>query len=355
MNFVPKWGKKPGSMELETSQPKSPRPPRAIVLLSGGLDSVLAAKIVKDEGVEVIGLHLVSPFGCENEVKKCADQLGIDLLFRDKGEAYLDLVEGPKYGYGKAMNPCIDCRIYMFKLAEKVMNETGAQFVITGEVLGQRPMSQQKNSLNTIDRNSPLFGRVLRPLSAKLLEPTIAEESGWVKRENMLGISGRGRKDQLALAQSLGLTFFAAPSGGCLLTEVAFGNRLRDLIGHKTHQTSEERIAQSAMLRLGRHFRLSENAKVIVCRNEKENQEIEKLWSNSGGLLFIPGNFDGPSAVAFGDVNDDHRATIAGIMARYGKGKELKSREVVIRENGGEFPLQVTREITEETLERMRL
>jgi tRNA U34 2-thiouridine synthase MnmA/TrmU len=325
---------------------------KAIALLSGGLDSALAARIVKDQGIEVVGLHLLSPFGCIEEVEKVAEELGIRLLMRDKGEAYLDLVQNPTFGYGKAINPCIDCRIYMFEIGERVMREEKAAFLVTGEVLGQRPMSQQKHSMDIIDKKSPVDRLVLRPLSAHRLAPTIPEEEGWVDREKLLGIWGRGRKDQLALAKEFGLTQHKSPGGGCLLTEQAFGKRLRDFFDNPTYRTSQERMAQSQMLRYGRHFRIADGIKIIVGRNQQENENLEKLWPQAGGTLFRPENFDGPSVIAFGDVRP-YRQPIGAVIARYGKGAAGKTVFVDDRKETAVFPVEQS--VSEAELEQMRI
>lgn len=325
---------------------------KAIALLSGGLDSALAAKMVKDQGIEVVGLHLLSPFGCLEEVEKVAEELGVRLLLKEKGEAFLNLVENPKYGYGSAINPCIDCRIFMFELAKKVMEEEKADFIVTGEVLGQRPMSQQRGSMKKIDKESPIEGLVLRPLSAHKFEPTIPEQNGWVDREKLLGIWGRGRKDQLALAKEWGLTKFKSPGGGCLLTEQAFAKRLHDFFEHKTYTTSEERMAQSQMLRYGRHFRVADGVKAIVGRNESENHQLEKLWPAAGGTLLRPENFDGPSAIVFGDAQT-HRQTIGAILARYGKGPALRTVYIDNRQENAVF--NVEKEVSESELGQMRI
>ncbi|MFM8312798.1 MAG: thiamine biosynthesis protein, partial [Deltaproteobacteria bacterium] len=235
--------------------------PSAIALISGGLDSALAASLVKQWGIHVIGLHLTSPFGCTTEAQKVAEEIQIPLQIRAKGEAFIDLIEKPKYGYGSQMNPCIDCRIYMFEWAEKVRQELGADFIVTGEVVGQRPLSQNKAAMALIDRNSPLEDRVLRPLSGGNLPPTLPEKRGWIQREQLRKFSGRGRTEQLALAKELGISAYTSPGGGCLLTEKAFSDRLRDFYRHPHFSTSEQKTAQAELLRLGRHFRPSSDFK----------------------------------------------------------------------------------------------
>ena len=275
---------------------------KAIALMSGGLDSTLAAKLVKDQGIDVVGLHLLSPFGCREEVAKSASSIGIPLLIKAKGESYLDLVENPRYGYGKNMNPCIDCRIFMFTLADVVMRDEGADFIVTGEVLGQRPMSQQRHAMELIDRKSPpsLDRLIVRPLSAHCFETTLPEEMGWIDREKFLSIAGRSRKEQMALATKLDLRDYSTPGGGCLLTESGFSSRLRDFFKHPTFTNTGERMAQSELLRVGRHFRLSETTKLIVGRNQQENEELTAHWREANGAFFYPSNFDSMPAFYLG-------------------------------------------------------
>lgn len=328
---------------------------KAIALMSGGLDSLIAAKLVKDQGVEVIGLHLLSPFGCREDVEKVADSIGIELVFREKGEAYLDLVQNPRYGYGRNMNPCIDCRIFMFQLADIVRQDRGAEFIVTGEVLGQRPMSQQRGAMNLIDNHSPLGDRVLRPLSAHHFEPSFPEVQGWIDREKLLSISGRSRKEQLAIAEEWGLKHYSNPAGGCLLTDSQFSSRLKDFFSYQTHSTSEERLSQSEMLRLGRHFRFSEEAKAIVGRNEKENLELRRLWAKTKGVFFSPVNFPGPVAVFFGKPSLEAREQVGKVIGRYGKSKTLETIDIQEEENDTVSTFTVTQQMTDEELERYRL
>jgi tRNA-uridine 2-sulfurtransferase len=326
--------------------------PKAIALMSGGLDSTLAAKVVADQGVEVLGLHLVSPLGCRNSVQKNADAVGVKLLFKEKGEAYLDLVKNPRFGYGSQMNPCLDCRIFMFQLADVVRQEEGADFIVTGEVVGQRPMSQQRRSMNLIDNNSPVDGLVLRPLSAHLMPMTIPEKQGWVDRTKLFHISGRGRKAQFELAAALGITDYEAPSGGCLLTEGSFTPRLKDFFAHDEGR-GPTRVAQSALLRLGRHFRFSDKLKVIVGRNEGENLEIEALWEPSGGTLFAPQGFSGPALLALGPIDETDREAIGSLIVRYGKGAapfRIEERRAETRDI-----FEVSEAMKEERVEEMRI
>ena len=328
---------------------------KAIVLMSGGLDSALAAKMMIDQGLEVVGLHLVSPFGCKLPVDAGAKHLGIRLVKKDKGEAYLDLVKNPQYGYGKNMNPCLDCRIYMFQLAEVVMKEEGADFVVTGEVVGQRPMSQMRHSMELIDSRTTLKGLLLRPLSAQSLEPTEPEIKGWVDRQKLMGISGRGRRDQIDLAEKIGVSEFAAPGGGCLLTEADFSRRLRDFFGHEKDVAPEMRLAQSQLLHLGRHFRLSEDLKFIVGRNENENRELAVLWEKSGGSYLHPESFTGPDAVVVGPLSHGERMTVARVMMRYSKADSSREQEFTFQTTLGSERLRACGGVNDSELEAWRL
>ena len=282
---------------------------KAIALISGGLDSSLAAKLVKEEGIEVIGLKFKIPF-CPDGSKNFSD-LGIEIKEVNINDDFLEMMKNPRYGYGANMNPCIDCKILMLRRAKELMKEYGAQFIITGEVLGQRPMSQHKQALETIAKKAGLEGLVLRPLSARLLAETIPEKEGWIKRDKLLSFSGRGRKPQLALAETLGIREYAQPAGGCLLTEPEFSKRLKDLVSHEG--LSLEGIE---LLKLGRHFKISQKARLIVGRNEKENRDLLNL-AREGDYLFMPKEIPGPTALGRGIFNDELIELSGGITCRY--------------------------------------
>jgi len=210
---------------------------KALALLSGGLDSTLAVKIIQDQGIEVIALNFTSPFCLCGGKQGCASismakQLGIKLKIINKGKEYLKIIKNPKYGYGKNMNPCIDCRIFILKKAKQYAKKIDAKFIFTGEVLGQRPKSQHMKALRIIDKETGLKNKILRPLSAKLLPETEAEKKGWVNRDELLAISGRSRKEQISLAKKFNMDFFCS-GGGCLLTYKEFSSKLRDLFEHK--------------------------------------------------------------------------------------------------------------------------
>ncbi len=292
---------------------------RAISLLSGGLDSLLASRIVLDLGVEVIGLHFTSPL-C-NAVKdddgrrafRAARELAIRVIVRDKGEEYLDIIRHPKYGYGKNMNPCIDCRIYMLGLTRRVMEEEGASFVVTGEVIGQRPMSQRRETIRLIEKASGLDGLILRPLSARLLPPTLPEREGIVDRERLFDVSGRSRHRQYELVKDYGLKEFSCPAGGCLLTDPIFSRKLKDFL----EQESAYDLRDIGLLRVGRHFRFAER-RFIFGRNREENEYLERVWADPYRLV-RPLGFKGPSGLVRGEMDEGTLGFVAALLGFYGK------------------------------------
>ncbi|UCE74510.1 MAG: hypothetical protein JSV56_02075 [Methanomassiliicoccales archaeon] len=262
---------------------------KSIVLLSGGLDSSLAMRLVIDQGIVVIAVKFTSPFCTCDQGGRCfsrvvAEKMGVPYRILVKGEDYLKVVRKPKYGYGKGMNPCIDCRIYMLRKANELMEELGAKFIVTGEVVGQRPMSQYRRALQIIEREAGLEGKIVRPLSAKLLPLTEPEKEGWVDRERFLSIKGRSRKEQIELAEGYEIEEYACAAGGCLLTHREFANKLKDLFKHKKRLTWRDIM----LLKLGRHFRLGAN-KIIVGRNEQENNLLFKLKQKTDHIFEVPG------------------------------------------------------------------
>lgn len=283
---------------------------KALALISGGLDSTLAAKLVKEQGIEVIGLRFKIPF-CPNRNKNPLD-LGTEIKEANISDDFLLMLKNPRYGYGSNMNPCIDCKILMFKKARELMNEWGAQFIITGEVLGQRPMSQHKQALETIAKRAGLEGLVLRPLSAKLLPETIPEKEGWIKRENLLSFSGRGRTHQIELAKGLGIKNYAQPAGGCLLTDREFSKRLKDIIAY-----GELNLNNIELLKIGRHFRLNDKAKLIVGRNEKENERILNLARENDYLFMPTEELAGPTSLGRGIFHEELIKLSCSITCRY--------------------------------------
>ncbi|MGE5544058.1 MAG: tRNA 4-thiouridine(8) synthase ThiI [Bacillota bacterium] len=294
---------------------------KAISLFSGGLDSQLAVCLVKRQGIEVEAVNFKSPFfGGDQRLAQAADDLGIPLKTIDISDEYMDVLCNPKYGYGKNMNPCIDCHGFMIRKAGEYMQENGGSFIITGEVLGQRPMSQNKSALAAVDKVSGFRGLILRPLSAKLLPLTIPEEKGWVEREKLLDISGRSRVRQMELAAEWGITDYPSPAGGCLLTVENFSKRLRHLFQHKPEVKPQE----IEVLKHGRHFPLDSRAIMVVGRNANENEVLLKLAEPADYLLKVT-THPGPTTVLryFGDPEPDDIKWAASITARYSDAASL--------------------------------
>lgn len=302
---------------------------RAISLISGGLDSSLATLIVARQGIDVFGLSFSSPFFGVEAARLVSIELGIPFKVIDLSHHYLELLKNPRYGFGKNMNPCIDCHILMLKEAGGYMLEVGGDFIITGEVLGSRPKSQSRRALEIIQKESGQNGLVLRPLSARLLSPTLPEIYGWVRRDALLDIHGRSRKRQLALAKKFGITRFSQPAGGCLLTDPAFSRRLRDLLHHTTPTIKDLEI-----LRYGRHFRLSEKTKLIVGRNEDENKNLVNLLQD-GDLILMVNGYKGPVTIMRGEIDNLLIIKAASICARYSDARYLDRVRIELRSVSG--------------------
>ncbi|SNB47566.1 hypothetical protein [Geobacter sp. DSM 9736] len=303
---------------------------KALALLSGGLDSTLAVKVMLEQGISVEALNFTSPFctctgknaGCKSEAVRVAEEFGIPIKVMNKGIDYLEVVRNPRHGYGKGMNPCVDCRIFLLRKAREYMAESGADFVITGEVLGQRPMSQRRETLRIIERESGLEGLLLRPLSAKHFEPTLPELEGWVDREKLLAIQGRSRKEQMQLAEELDVTNYPCPAGGCLLTELSFVSKIRDIFDH----TDNLNLRDFRLLKVGRHFRIGSNTKLLVGRNEAENELLDRSVQNGEATLrWLDGS--SPLGVVMGEVSESLLQTAGRVILRYTKaepGQECK-------------------------------
>jgi len=306
---------------------------KAIALLSGGLDSTLAAKVVLDLGIELEALNFLTVFcTCTTRGETClasqkaVSALGIPLKVLNVSEEYLSVVKNPRHGYGSNMNPCIDCRIFMMKKAKAYMEATGASFLVTGEVLGQRPMSQRRDAMRLIEKEAELQGFILRPLSAKFLPASIPEKEGWVDREKLLKMQGRSRKPQIQLADHYGIRDYPCPAGGCLLTDPCFAKRIRDLIHHHSDFT----LNDVHLLKMGRHFRLSPKLKLVVGRNEEENQKIQ-TFSEEGDILLRLFRFPGPLSLLRGEAGEREIEQASAITARYSKAKDLKEVEVICK------------------------
>ena len=300
--------------------------PKALALLSGGLDSTLAVKLLLDQGIDVEALNFVSPFclcgksGCG--ASGVARRFGIPLKIVSVGEDYLRAVRKPKHGYGKNMNPCIDCRIFMLKKAKKYARQTGAAFIFTGEVLDERPMSQHLKAMNMIEEEAGLKNRILRPLSAKLLPETSIEKRGLVDRHKLLDIHGRSRKRQIELAKTFSIVDYPCPAGGCLLTYKEFADKVRDLFRYKKRVTMKD----IALLKLGRHLRFEKN-KIVVGRNESENRALLEMKSPSDYYFEVP-NCGSPITILQGTKTKAAIEKAAVLTAYY---SDEKSSQVLVR------------------------
>jgi len=290
------------------------------VLLSGGLDSSLAAWLIKKQNLKVKALIFQSYFFNPEKGIKAAKQLKIPYQVIDFSDEHLEIVKKPKYGYGKASNPCIDCHLLMLKTARKILEKEGFDFVITGEVLGQRPFSQNRQALDIIAKKTGLGKRLLRPLSAKLLSPTLPEEKKWVNREKLLDIHGRSRKKQIALAKKIDLKY-PQPAGGCILTEIKFAKKLFELKEEKPSFSGND----AGLLKIGRHFWIGKT-KIIIGRNEEENRSLENL-SQPKDILIQPANFIGPTALVRGKKIATKKAK--KIILSYTKKKTLQTQPIV--------------------------
>jgi tRNA-specific 2-thiouridylase len=320
---------------------KEKKKPKAVALLSGGLDSSLAVRMMLEQGVDVEAVAIKTPFcdfdcgkGCGHRVKEVADELGIKLKTVYFGEEYLRMLKNPKYGYGSGMNPCIDCRGMMYNAAKEHMEKTGADFVITGEVLFQRPMSQNNRALHIIENETGMEGKVLRPLSAKHLPPTDAEKSGLIKRENMGDIKGRSRKGQLALAKHFGMAEPPNAAGGCLLTDPAFSKRIEDIMDHCSNDIPS--LNDIELLKVGRHFRLTPDAKLVVGRNKDENEVIKALVTE-GDVVIEAKDHVGPTCILRGKHDNELLAKCAAIALRYSDAPKDIESKVTITVDGYEI------------------
>ena len=310
--------------------------PKAVALLSGGLDSILAIRIMQEQNVEIEALNFRTVFVCCQETSsQAARRLGVRLTVLNADDEYLDVIRKPKFGYGRGANPCIDCRIYMFERAKQFMEQVGADFVISGEVAGQRPMSQKKRDLAAISVHSDLDGKLLRPLSAKVLPPTEPELSGMVDRELLYDFTGRSRKGLIALARKFGYedTDIPSPSTGCMLTESQFAPRVHDLI----RLDPEAGAWDFELLKIGRHVRFDAATKVVVGRRAAENEMLEYLYARSDSqatLILRPHDFQGPCVIVTGPVSEEALEFSAGLLLRYSGSLDAESCQIEVERDG---------------------
>jgi tRNA-specific 2-thiouridylase len=307
---------------------------KALVLFSGGLDSILAVKVIREAGAAAEAVHFLNPFHQNRDyslVEKAAAAVGVKLYLYQLTQDYLNLIAHPDHGYGKRMNPCIDCRIYQLKLAKAMMAADGASFMATGEVLDQRPNSQRRDALDIVEREAGVRGILLRPLSAQHLRPTLPELEGWVERGKLLDIKGRGRNRQLELAAQYGITDFPAPAGGCLLTNEEYSKKVSDLL---THGSGID-MRQIDLLRCGRHLRLSPQVKIIVGKDRRENEQLTEVATGEDYLLELP-EYQGPVTLYLGPESGPELELAAAITAGYSKIPEGQATVQVTARRGGE-------------------
>lgn len=300
---------------------------RVLALISGGLDSALAVALVKRQGIDVLAVHfrhIFQPYTGGNPAYDVAHSCGVELQLEDFTPVILGFVRNPPHGTGKRANPCIDCRINQLRTAKRLMGKAGCDFIVTGEVLGQRPMSQRADAIRIIEKEAKTEGLVLRPLSARHLPETIPEKEGWVDRAQLEGFRGRTRRPQLDLAKELGIEGFTSPAGGCLLTDPGFSLRFRDYLDHSEGPPDPNDID---LLKQGRHFRLGPGVRAVIGRNEKDNQKILAL-ARPGDVIINAAEGSSPDTLLRGDIDEEHIYKAAELTARYSKWRRRESVEM---------------------------
>lgn len=312
---------------------------KALALFSGGLDSTLAMKLIADQGVEVIAINVNIGFGSivdrSKHMKSMCDQIGVKLEIVDLRELYLEeVLFSPKYGYGKNFNPCIDCHGFMFRYTGQLLEKYDASFMISGEVVGQRPMSQRKDAMDNVKSLSNYDDLIVRPLCAKLLEPSLPEREGWIDREKLLDINGRNRQRQLDMAKEIGLEDFESPGGGCLLTEVQFSNRLRDFVDNDTLEVEDINT-----LKAGRHLRLPDGAKLIIGRHQEDNEKLKNTRSKKYYTARIV-DATGPFSLLDKKATQADKELAASFIVSYGKTELDKNYKVLFEDSDENFTLE---------------
>ena len=311
---------------------------RALALFSGGLDSTLAMKLIVDQGIEVIAVNVNIGFGSTvdrtEHMQNMCDQIGVKLEILDLRELYLEeVLFDPKYGYGKNFNPCIDCHGFMFRYTGQLLEKYDASFMISGEVVGQRPMSQRKDAMDNVKSLSNYDDLIVRPMCAKLLEPSLPEREGWVDREKLLDINGRNRQRQLDMAKEIGLKDFESPGGGCLLTEVQFSNRLRDFVDNDTLEVDDINT-----LKAGRHLRLPDGAKLIIGRHQEDNEKLKNTISKKYYKARIL-DAVGPLSLLDKKATQADKELASSFIVSYGKTELDKDYKVLFEDGDENFTL----------------
>ncbi|HMA68087.1 MAG TPA: tRNA 4-thiouridine(8) synthase ThiI [Desulfosalsimonadaceae bacterium] len=302
---------------------------KALGLCSGGLDSILAALLLRSQGITVCWLAFETPFFTAEKARTAASKNKIPLIVKDITQRYMAMLTNPRCGYGQGMNPCLDCHALMFRIAGEMLGATQSDFLFSGEVLGQRPMSQTRAGLRFVEKNSGFAGYILRPLSAQLLDPTWMERQGLVNREQLCGFSGRSRKPQMALAEAMGVKEYPAPGGGCLLTDQGYSRRLKDLLDHQ----AEPGRADLELLKYGRHLRADAHAKIVVGRHKSDNERIMAWYREEQDILIRMNTWPGP-VVVIPRGSDVERQTVlwaASVCAGYSKAPRRESAEVILQ------------------------
>jgi tRNA-uridine 2-sulfurtransferase len=314
-----------------------PKKARALGLSSGGLDSILSALVLRRQGIEVEWITFETPFFSPEKAIRASKTTGIPLTIKNITEEYLAMLKNPHCGYGKNMNPCMDCHSLMFGIAGTIMKENGFDFLFSGEVLGQRPMSQTLSSLRYVEKHSGYEGYIVRPLSAKRLPVTMPEKEGLISREFMFGFSGRSRKPQAALAGEFGISDYPNPAGGCLLTDKGYSRRLKDLFEHQKYFSENE----LNILKYGRHLRLNQSTKIIVGRNQSDNENIERLFKQVSDIMFNVNSFPGPTVVMPNGGSREIIILAASICGGYSKAPEYSPITVTAKTPKGTETIKV--------------
>jgi len=295
--------------------------PKAIVLLSGGLDSMLSIRVLQNAGCEVTALTFETPFFNAKKAKKAAENLGVEIIVKDITDIHFPIVQKPPHGYGKNMNPCIDCHGLMFRLAGEIAKKEGFDIVASGEVLGQRPFSQNPRALKTVEKIAGI--EILRPLCAKNLSETVYEKEGLVDREKLFGFSSKNRKPQIALAAEFGITDYPSPAGGCLLTDPGYSRRLKELLSRDTEATPED----AELIKTGRFFPLGEKSFVMIGRDQAENEKLHSLESKEVYLIKMK-DFVGPTVLVRVKKPDDFEKLLPEVEKKLrGYGRDSKKFE----------------------------
>lgn len=310
---------------------------KALGLCSGGLDSILSGLVLKDTGVDVEWISFETPFFSADKARNASRITGIPLIVENITPVYMEMLKNPRCGYGQHLNPCMDCHALMFQMAGQRMEDRGCRFLFSGEVLGQRPMSQTRPSLRYVEKHSGYDGYILRPLSALKLPETIPEKEGWVDRNRLLDIAGRGRKRQIELAEKYSINDYPAPAGGCLLTDAGYSRRLRDLLDYQENPLE----ADLHLLKYGRHFRLDDAAKLVVGRTKVENEAIMKHFDPESDVYLKVRDVPGPVALMPGGGSESAVQLAAGIVASYSKAQEGDDVLVRLIEKGQKGEIQV--------------